>query len=177
MAPLAWRSDDLPRSRSTLPPKVGARIPPLRVHGCLSLICHSEACNPDDRAEQAYSEHRVSEPSLEWRTKHSQKTGSGSLGGCLGGVVACQRCCSATQKACSNVGTSAVTLKQALAPDGRSTPPLPPQRARGEGLETSKVKVGSRNLAQHQWRAGLKRRRRMKQRWLEASTSVHNGTN
>lgn len=41
--------------------------------------------------------------------------------------------------------------------------------------ETSKVKVGSRNSAQHQSSVGLKRRRRKNRLWLEASTSVRNG--
>lgn len=45
------------------------------------------------------------------------------------------------------------------------------------GAEASKVKVGSRNPAQHEWSAGLKRRRRKKQRWLEASTSITGAEN
>lgn len=79
-----------PCSGSALPLKVGARIPPLRVprrRSCQSLICYSAACNPDDRAEQAYSKHTGSEPSLEWRTKDSQKKGGvGVGGGGTGGV-------------------------------------------------------------------------------------------
>lgn len=74
------RGNYRPCSRSALPLKPGARIPPLRVprrRSCQSLICYSAACNPDDRAEQAYSEHTGSEPSLEWRTKDSQKGGGG----------------------------------------------------------------------------------------------------
>lgn len=60
------------------------------VWSCQSLICYSTACNPDDRAERAYRERRGSEPSLEWGTKESEKTGFESMkgvgGGGMGGV-------------------------------------------------------------------------------------------
>lgn len=108
-APLAYCSRSNtgnypPCSRSAVPLKPGARIPPQRVprrRSCQSLICYSAACNPDDRAEQAYSEHTGSEPSLEWRTKDSQKggVGVGVGGGGVGGVeVSWKQCCSAIEE-------------------------------------------------------------------------------